>query len=72
MAYRHKFVDGVHKPPAEWSRSGKPEWPNMLDLHLGRAQALDLIGRIVTQLRDPACEAVELNLVGRLSENEDE
>ncbi len=51
------------KPADEWSRPGKPEWPDLLALRMDRLAALRLISSLTQQLeRALADGSIEIHI----------
>lgn len=58
---------GVQKPAEEWSRPGKPEWPDHVTVKLTRRQAITQLAHLAKQLESRGeDESFELNLPGKL------
>jgi hypothetical protein len=45
------FEVGKHRPPGQWVRPGKAEWPSALDLSMDEDQAVELLCKLTSMLR---------------------
>ncbi len=62
------FNLGVQKPVEQWTRLGKPEWPEHITVRMNRRQAVTQLASLAKQLegRLEGEDDFELNLVGQL------
>lgn len=70
-----RFQTGKHKPPEEWKREGKPEWPDMVRVELSRGDAWRFAREVLAQLQyeddDIPGDRYRITLFGELSEDEE-